>query len=64
MQEQDAGLDISDITPVLGQHQITIISQDKLIRQLKARIAELETKREPLDMVTQRDLVGDGAAPL
>ena len=56
MQEPDVELDIGDVAPMLGQYQITIISQDKLIRQLKARVAELEAK-QPLDMVADTDLV-------
>ena len=50
----EASLNIEDISPILGQHQLTIISQDKLIKKLQARITELETRPEPL--VAQKDL--------
>ena len=56
MQEQDVELELSDIAPMLGQYQITIISQDKLIRQLRARIQELEGRRAPLDIEADADL--------
>ena len=56
MQEQDVELELSDIAPMLGKYQITIISQDKLIRQLRARIQELEGRRAPLDIEADADL--------
>ena len=56
MQEQDAQLSIDDIAPILGQHQLTIITQDKQIRRLQARIKELEARPEPLDTMADRDI--------
>lgn len=36
-------LDINDIAPIIGNLQLTAIQQEKTIRVLRARIAELET---------------------
>ena len=47
---EETQLALEDIAPILGQHQLTIISQDKLIRKLRERIMELEAK-QPLDVV-------------
>ena len=43
--EEGVQITPDDVAPMLGQYQLTIISQDKLIRSLQARIAELEEER-------------------
>lgn len=44
-EEQDAALTIDDIAPVLGQHQLTIMTLSKQNDKLRARIMELENNK-------------------
>lgn len=55
MQEPEAGLSIEDISPILGNLQLTIITQEKTIKRLREKIAELE--RKPLDEIADKDLL-------
>lgn len=47
-------LDINDIAPIMGQLQINGIHQEKIIRVLRQRVAELEARLDGADLDINR----------
>ena len=46
MTNESESLDITDIAPILGNLQLTILQQDKTIQKLRERVKEFESKTE------------------
>lgn len=44
MQELAESLSIEDISPILGNLQLTIMTQEKTIKRLREKVAELEAR--------------------